>query len=76
MTTDEAMNELRAARADLYEASSERARLALSRNRVLAEIGSANTRISTARARVAAARLALQAALVTNDPAPEVPQPP
>jgi uncharacterized protein (DUF3084 family) len=75
MTTDEAMNELRAARADLYEASSERARLALSRNRVLAEIQSANTRIATARTRAADARTALQAALAANDPAPEVPQP-
>lgn len=76
MTTDEAMTELRAARAALYEASSVRARLALSRTKLLGEIASVNDQITAARARVAAARLALQTALQVNDPAPEVPLPP
>lgn len=75
MTTDEAMTEMRAARAALYEASSVRARLALSRTKLLGEIASTNDKIVAARSRVAAARLALQAALTANDPAPEVPIP-
>lgn len=75
MTTEEAMTELRAARAALYSASSDRARLALSRTRLLSEIATVNDQVTVARTRVAAARVALQAALVTNDPAPEVPLP-
>ncbi len=76
MTTDEAMTEMRAARAVLFAASGQRAHLTLARTQLLADLAAANTAVTQARARVAAARLALQAALITNDPAPEVPLPP
>lgn len=76
MTTDEAMTELRTARALVFELTGQRARLELSRTQLVAQIQSIKDQVTAARTRVAAARLALQAALVTNDPAPEVPLPP
>lgn len=68
-TSDEALAELRAARAALYEASSTRDRLILSRTRVLSQIADANAQISACRDRVNAARAAVIAALQTEGPA-------
>jgi len=67
MTTDEALAELRAARAQLYEASAERDRLALQKTRYASSVDTANARIVDARTRVQAARLAVIDALRTAD---------
>lgn len=62
-TTDEALSEFRAARNELYSASSDRDRLATGRVRILSDIDDANNRITAARARVNTARAAVLAAI-------------